>query len=320
MRTSGYSPYERFCGQATRWILVAALALAANGCSSLSGSPNQVGMAEKAASLRFLLAGKAAQEKGDLAVAAADYAKAAAANPNSLETQLRLGAVSLAQKNEDNAYAAYQAAQRLAPKNPQAAFRLGEIDLMRGQADAASGQFAIALAIRKDDPRLYNAMGVALSLQGKFAKARQNFDKGLAIEPDYPALRNNYGLMQLASGDLKGALATFSTLVASSPDGQRYRFNRALVELAMGRIKAALADAPGVDENRLRQRLSAYRAAHESGIVAAAKRFGETLIAGGGKAAPEVHLDLGDAPQHAIVASDATAAVKEAPLPPRPAR
>jgi Flp pilus assembly protein TadD len=316
VRDTGFIHHRELRASAARWILLAALSAAATSCSSLPSIPNplsgvgaamtglpgkvadmlpgHVSDSDKAASRDLVAAGDAAREKGDLDAAATDYAQAVGIDPSSLDAQLRLGAISLARKDNTAAVAAYQAAQNLAPNDPEAAFRLGELDLTRGDAKAASDQFTVALATRKDDAKLYNAMGVSLSMQSKYDLAKQNFDQGLAIEPDYPALRNNYGLMQLASGDLKGALDTFSTLVASPQATDRYRFNRALVELAMGETEAALADAPGMDEPGLRQTLATYLAPSQAdSIRAKAERIGKVLVGGSATAAraePPVHL------------------------------
>jgi Flp pilus assembly protein TadD len=270
VRTNGFALKDIFRTSAARWLLVIATGSAATACSgTLSGIANKVsnvlpGQTASApspkTSAELMHAGDAAREKGDLEIAATNYAAAIAVDPASVEAELRLGSAELARKDENGALAAYQAAQKLAPKNPEAAFRLGEIALTHGQAQDAADQFTIALESRKDDPKLYNAMGVALSMQHRYALAKDSYDKGLALEPDYPSLRNNYGLMQLASGDLQGALATFSALVASPQANDRYRLNRALVELALGQTEAALADAPGMDEPGLRQTLAIYQA------------------------------------------------------------
>ena len=289
MRSLGFSRRNVFGASVARWLLIIAAGSTATACSgdrlARVSSP-----AEKSATL--LHSGDAAREKGELAAAAISYAGAIAADPSSVEAELRLGSVELARKDENSARSAYQAAQKLAPKNPEAAFRLGEIDLKSGEAKAASDQFAIALESRQDDPKLYNAMGVALSMQGRYEPAKENYDKGLALAPGNPSLHNNYGLLQLARGDLQGALATFSALVASPQANDRYRLNRALVELALGRTAAALADAPGIDEAGLRQTLAIYwtplrdNAGAVGGTADVAGPSGDS----GESALPSVHL------------------------------
>ena len=316
MRTTGFALKSVFRTSVARWLLILATGSAVATCSSaskpvsgvssslghLAGKvatilPGQNASADKLTSSDLLRAGDAAREKGDLDAAAADYAKAAAADPNSVEARLRLGSVSLARKDEKDAMTAYEAAQSLDPKNAEAAFRLGEIDLTHGQATAAADQFATALESRKDDPKLYNAIGVALAMQGKYDLAKENYDKGLAIQPDYPALRNNYGLMQLATGDFPAALDTFSALVASSQASERYRLNRALVELAMGKTDAALADAPDMNEAGLRQTLAIYRAPSQEHAGTNPGHLDPALVSddSGKSPMPAVHLAV-DAP------------------------
>jgi Flp pilus assembly protein TadD len=287
---------------AARWVLIAALGSAIAGCSNNSGVFSSFGHPTGATPSTAnqptnpLQDGDAARDKGDLDTAAADYAKATAADPKSVEAQLRLGAVDLARKDSDGAFAAYRTAQSLSPKDPEAAFRLGEIELTRGDAKAASAAFAIALQTRTNDAKLYNAMGVALTMQGQFDDAKVNYDKGLAIEPTYAALRNNYGLMQLQSGDLSGAMATFTSLVSSPQANDRYRLNRALVELALGQTAAARADAPNIDDPGLRQALATYLAP-PSDIAASSPKNADPAFAGRNDVgSPSVHLAVDPQP------------------------
>jgi len=337
VRTTGFAHKSVFRTSVARWLLVLATGSAVTACSisnPLSGVsdtlghiggkvatvlPGQISAADKQKSLDLLRTGDAAREKGDLEAAAIGYAKAADADPSSVEAQLRLGSVSLVRQDEKGAMSAFEAAQNLAPKNAEPPFRLGEIDLTHGQAKAAADQFATALEGRQDDPKLYNAMGVALAMQGKYELAKQNYDKGLTIQPDYPALRNNYGLMQLATGDFPAALDTFSALVATSQTSARYRLNRALVEIAMGQTDAALADAPGIDEAGLRQTLAIYVAPSQEEADSNTGRIGQALISGdGGKSPmPTVHLAVDTPAAPTATAETTTASIKPlAGLPP----
>lgn len=308
MRTIAFALRDHHQRRAVRWTLLAALAALATACSTTPAMRGQQSTA-------LIRAGDAARDQGDLTGAAANYAKAATADPHSLEAQLRLGAADLARKDEDGAFAAFEAAQNLAPKDPEAAFRLGEIELTRGAAGAAAAQFTTALQARKTDAKLYNAMGVALAMQGQFDLAKENYDQGLDLAPDYPALRNNYGLLQLATGNLPGALQTFSSLVASPHATDRYRFNRALVELAMGRTETALADAPGTDEAGLRRALTAYLS-RPSADPGADQPPPPWAHADADAAAPIVHLDVATEQPRAVAAAQANTAATKAVAPP----
>ena len=311
MRSLDFSRRNVFGASVARWLLIIAAGSTATACSgdrlARVSSP-----AEKSATL--LHSGDAAREKGELAAAAISYAGAIAADPSSVEAELRLGSVELARKDENSARSAYQAAQKLAPKNPEAAFRLGEIDLKNGEAKAASDRFAIALESRQDDPKLYNAMGVALSMQGRYEPAKENYDKGLALAPGNPSLHNNYGLLQLARGDLQGALATFSALVASPQANDRYRLNRALVELALGETEAALADAPGMDEPGLRQTLAIYQAPAKDKASADAGPSGAATASGGANESPWPNVHLAVDPPAVPTAANATATASIKPV------
>jgi len=207
----------------------------------------------------FLRGGDSVGARGDFVTAAWFYGKAADANPNSLQARMRLANAQMALKDDNAAYANYQAALMLSPGDADAALRLGEIELARGEAKSALDRFAVAMRGKRSDPKLYNLIGVAFTMQGKYALARQSFEVGLKLQPDYASLQNNYGMMQLQSGDYQAAAATFTKLVQSPYANERYRTNRALAEFAMGDVDAARLDAPGMDETALRRTLARYQ-------------------------------------------------------------
>jgi len=218
----------------------------------------------------FLRGGDSLSARGDFATAAFFYSRAANANPNSLQARMRLANAQMALRDDNAAYANYQAALMLSPNDPDAAMRLGEIELARGDAKSALDHFAVAVRGKRSDPKLYNLIGVGFTMQGKYALARQSFEVGLKLEPDYASLQNNYGMMQLQSGDYQAAVATFTKLVQSPYANERYRTNRALAEIAMGDVNAALLDAPGMDETMLRRTLARYQPKNEPIQVASA--------------------------------------------------
>jgi Flp pilus assembly protein TadD len=218
----------------------------------------------------FLRGGDSTSARGDFATAAWFYAKAADANPNSLQARMRLANAQMALKDDNAAYANYQAALLLSPNDPDAAMRLGELELAHGDAKSALDHFAIAMRGKRSDPKLYNLIGVGFTMQGKYALAKQSFEVGLKLQPDYASLQNNYGMMQLKSGDYKAAIATFTTLLESPHANERYRTNRALAELAMGDVNAALLDAPTMDEPLLRRTLAHYQQPRQETIQVAA--------------------------------------------------
>jgi Flp pilus assembly protein TadD len=218
----------------------------------------------------FLRGGDSVSARGDFATAAFFYARAADANPNSLQARMRLANAQMALKDDNAAYSNYQAVLMLSPNDPDAAMRLGEIELARGDAKSALDHFAVAVRGKQSDPKLYNLIGVGFTMQGKYALARQSFEVGLKLQPDYASLQNNYGMMQLQSGDYQAAVATFTKLVQSPYANERYRTNRALAEIAMGDINAAQLDAPGMDETMLRRTLARYQPRQEPIQVAAA--------------------------------------------------
>ena len=241
----------------------------------------------------FLRGGDSLTARGDFATAAFFYAKAADANPNSLQARMRLANAQMALKDDNSAYMNYQAALVISPNDPDAAMRLGEIELAHGDAKSALDHFAVAMRGKRSDPKLYNLIGVGFTMQGKYALARQSFEVGLKLQPEYASLQNNYGMMQLRSGDYKGAAATFSKLVESPHANERYRTNRALAELAMGDVNAALLDAPTMDETLLRRTLARYQQPRQEPIqVASAGNIQTDAMPRGERATPK---DIEDA-------------------------
>src|SRR5262249_23199586 len=136
----------------------------------------------------FLKGGDTVSARGDFTTAAWFYAKAADANPNSLDARLRLANAQYALKDTGSAFTNFHGALMLSPGDPAAAMRAGEIELTQGESQAALDHFATALRGKKNDAKLYNLMGIAFTVQGKYEMARQSFDVGLKLKPDYASL------------------------------------------------------------------------------------------------------------------------------------
>jgi Flp pilus assembly protein TadD len=243
----------------------------------------------------FLRGGDSISARGDFATAAWFYAKAADANPNSLQARMRLANAEMALKDENAAYMNYQAALVISPSDSDAAMRLGELELAHGDAKSALDHFAVAMRGKRSDPKLYNLIGVGFTMQGKYALARQSFEVGLKLQPDYASLQNNYGMMQLKSGDYKAAVATFTKLVESPYASERYRTNRALAKLAMGDVNAALVDAPSMDETLLRRTLARYQQPKQEPIQVASAGNIQTDAIPRGQSADPTPKDIEDA-------------------------
>lgn len=243
----------------------------------------------------FLKGGDSVSARGDFATAAFFYAKAADANPNSLQARMRLANAQLALRDDNAAYTSYQAALVISPNDPDAALRLGEIELAYGDPKSALDHFAIAMRGKRSDPKLYNLIGVGFTMQGKYALARQSFEVGLKLQPDYASLQNNYGMMQLKSGDYKAAVATFTKLVEAPNTNERYRTNRALAELALGDVNAALLDAPSMDEPLLRRTLARYQQPKQELIQVASAGNIQMDVSPRGESAGATPKDIEDA-------------------------
>lgn len=146
------------------------------------------------------LLGSAYYTKGEFALSAEAYGKAAALKPSDGEVRRNLGLALAELGRTDEAEAALKAAYA-ADGSAETAFFLGKLCYGAQRYEDA---LAYALdSIKKDgsSPKAYNLKGVILNQLGRHAEAAGSFQAGLVLAPEDVGLMVNLGIAYINSGE-----------------------------------------------------------------------------------------------------------------------
>ncbi len=144
------------------------------------------------------LLGSAYYTKGEFALAAEAYEKAATLKPKAPDVQRNLGLAYLEIKEMEKAEAALKEA--LATQgDSETAFQLGKLCYNAQRFDEALAY--VLEAIRKDgkSAKAYNLKGVVLNQLGRYAEAAGSFQAGLVLVPEDVGLQINLGIAYINS-------------------------------------------------------------------------------------------------------------------------
>jgi tetratricopeptide (TPR) repeat protein len=144
------------------------------------------------------LLGSAYFTKGDYALAAEAYEKAAAIRPDAAEVQRNLGLAYLELKETEKAEAALTKA--LAAENDaESAFQLGKLCYNAQRYEEALDHTLAAIRRDGKSAKAYNLKGVILNQLGRYAEAAGSFQAGLVLAPEDIGLQINLGIAYLNS-------------------------------------------------------------------------------------------------------------------------
>jgi len=144
------------------------------------------------------LLGSAYYTKGEYALAAEAYEKAAAIKPDAAEVQRNLGLAYLELKETGKAEAALTKA--LAAENDaESAFQLGRLCYNDQRYEQALDHTLAAIRRDGKSAKAYNLKGVILNQLGRYAEAAGSFQAGLVLAPDDVGLQINLGIAYLNS-------------------------------------------------------------------------------------------------------------------------
>jgi Flp pilus assembly protein TadD len=211
------------------------LTLALGACSQSRGDappPNLDGAAGQNVA-------QAAEQSGDLALAAQIYAQAAAANPGDATAQLRYADV-LA-RGGDIAAARDLLKSRLATVSDPLQLRngLGSIYVVTGQPALAITEYDAVLAAKPDNMRALVNKGVALDLLGRHDDAQALYRKALASAPGDAAILNDLALSMLLAGHPREAQQVAAPLRLQPDVEPRIRAGVGVVLAANGDLAGA---------------------------------------------------------------------------------
>ncbi len=178
--------------------------------------------------------GRALNDQGQLAEAAAHYQEALRLKPDFAEAHNNLGTVLQGQGRLAEAAAQYQEALRLKPDYAKAHYNLGSALQDQGQLAEAVAQYKEALRLKPDYAEAHNNLGIALQDQGQLAEAVAQYQEALRLKPDYAEAHLNLGNALKDQGQLTEAVAQYQEALRLKPDYAEAHWNRAMAWLLAG--------------------------------------------------------------------------------------
>ncbi len=163
------------------------------------------------------LLGSAYYTKGEYALSAESYEKAAALKPDSAEIQRNLGLAYFELKETEKAFAALKKAFALNGE-AEAAYYLGRLCYNEKRFDEAL-DYAVK-SIQKDgkSARAYNLKGVILNQLGRYPEAAGSFQAGLVLAPEDVGLQINLGIAYLNTNEPAKAKSVFEAVLPKIED------------------------------------------------------------------------------------------------------
>jgi tetratricopeptide (TPR) repeat protein len=177
--------------------------------------------------------------------------KAVKDNPNSFQSQLLLGRLSLAKGDLDTAQSSFSQAAKINAASPDAQSGLAEIAMRRNDAPMLSQLGAQLIKTHPEAAQGYLWQGMAESAQKMYSKAADDYKTALQKSPDNPAVYLAMGQMQLAQGHTAEAQAALEKSLEKDPNSNRAMSLLILTDLqakqpqkAIARVKAQIDKAP----------------------------------------------------------------------------
>jgi tetratricopeptide (TPR) repeat protein len=215
----------------------------------------QQGSAKLEQAKAAMATGIAAAQKGDLAAAQADFARAVSLAPQVSATHAALGSVLLEEGQLERAWNELTAAHALAPNDVGNDLNLGRADVARRDFHAALTLFQQAIAVSPTVQLSSTeaiAYATALSATGDSATAQATLNTALATEPGSAQLHDALGTLFAQQADLAQALPHFQQAVALDPAYAMAQYHLGTALLAMnqpGEAAAPLQLAANADPN-----------------------------------------------------------------------
>jgi Flp pilus assembly protein TadD len=158
------------------------------------------------------LLGSAYYTKGEFALAAEAYEKAAAIKPGSADVLRDLGLTYGELKDADKAAAALKRAYEI-DGGYESAYHLGRLYFNAGRFEEALDYVLKSIQKNGKNAGAYNLKGVVLNQLGRYAEAAGSFQAGLVLAPGDINLQVNLGIALLNSGEPSKARAVFEAVL-----------------------------------------------------------------------------------------------------------
>lgn len=193
------------------------------------------------------------------------YRKLVAAEPNSADLHMQLGALLIQKGDLAAAMESFQKAEKLAPKDPRPLVAHAEALDRAGQKQQAVELYRRALKINPNDPAALNNLAFLLTeTGGNLDEALRLAQKAVQLAPDSPMATDTLGWVYLKKKMIDSAIQVFDQLSRKFPNDPivRMHYGMALIEKgdparARKELEAALAQQPSrEDEARIRELLA----------------------------------------------------------------
>jgi tetratricopeptide (TPR) repeat protein len=158
------------------------------------------------------LLGSAYYTKGEFALAAEAYEKAAAINPGAADVQRSLGLAYVELKEAAKAEAALKSAFAI-NSGWEAACYLGRLYYNEQRYEEALEYALKSIQMNGQNAGAYNLKGVVLNQLGRYAEAAGSFQAGLVLAPGDISLQVNRGIALFNSGEPSKARTVFEAVL-----------------------------------------------------------------------------------------------------------
>ena len=158
------------------------------------------------------LLGSAYYTKGDYALSAEAYGKAAALKPDQAEIQRNLGLANIELKETEKAIAALKKAYDL-NGDAEAAYYLGRLFYLEKRYDEALDYAVKSIQKNGRNAGAYNLKGAVLNEIGRPLEAIGSFQAGLVLAPDDVNLQVNLGVAYINAKEPAKAKAVFEAVL-----------------------------------------------------------------------------------------------------------
>lgn len=152
-----------------------------------------------------------------------------------------MGAIRLAQRQPQDALAAFESSVRLAPQAAEPRANLGLALISMGRWSDALAALEASIALNPNDPAALGNQGLCLHRLGRLEEARAALDRALALQPGDPAARANRGDVLLELDRPAEALADYDAALVGQPERARTHNNRGISLIALERPVEARA-------------------------------------------------------------------------------
>ena len=165
-------------------------------------------------------------------------AKAAKADPSSVDAASNLGLALHGAGRFEEAIAQYRHALTLSPRHPEILYNLGNAYLARDRISEALASYDEALANNPSHVGARVNRGNTLLRFNRPADALEGYEQALALMPDHPQILTNRGHALRRLDRPQAAQASLAAAIRQSPDFPEAHFESALAHLTLGDFKA----------------------------------------------------------------------------------